>query len=179
MEFEKEKWYRLSDGFVGCFERESETEYIFKCSDGTISSFNKKFLSGTIEEIKDDIQKLGRKYDGEKLRWDLIPFEALEDVVEVLTFGRKKYASDNWKYVKGRIWRYVGASFRHLNKWWRAYVLWRKTKDEKYRLKGNNENDITMIDFETGKSHIANAICCMLFLLDCEKNTGDDEMEGY
>ena len=41
----------------------------------------------------------GRKFDGDKLRYDLIPPLALEEMVKVLTFGAQKYEPDNWQKV--------------------------------------------------------------------------------
>lgn len=32
-----------------------------------------------------------------KLRWSLVDFESLEDMVKALEFGAKKYSDDNWK----------------------------------------------------------------------------------
>jgi hypothetical protein len=85
----------------------------------------------------------GVKYDSDKLQWTLLPFRAINEVLEVLAFGAKKYAADNWKIVPEARTRYVDAAFRHLSDW-----------HLKERLDG-----------ETGKSHLAHAICCLLFLL--------------
>lgn len=85
----------------------------------------------------------GVKYDSGKLQWTLLPFRAINEVLEVLAFGAKKYAADNWKIVPEARTRYVDAAFRHLTDW-----------HLKERLDG-----------ETGKSHLAHAICCLLFLL--------------
>ena len=37
------------------------------------------------------------KHDKGKLRYDLIPPEALEALVQVYTYGATKYAPDNWR----------------------------------------------------------------------------------
>ena len=87
--------------------------------------------------------KQGVKYDDGKARWELIPFRAMRDVVDVLTYGSRKYADDNWKIVPDARKRYVSAAFRHLTDW-----------------AGGEKKDS-----ETGKSHLAHAICCLLFLL--------------
>jgi len=58
-------------------------------------------------------EELGQKFDHDKRKWSLIPFDALEEVVEILEFGAKKYAKDNWKYVEPKQ-RYTDAAFRHL-----------------------------------------------------------------
>lgn len=61
---------------------------------------------------RSDINKAARFNEG-KLRYDLIPHEALKGVAQVLTFGAKKYGEDNWR--KGLSWRSVLASAeRHL-----------------------------------------------------------------
>jgi len=91
--------------------------------------------------------KAGVKYDSDKPQWSLLPFKALTEVVEVLTYGAKKYAPDNWKKVPNAKQRYIDASFRHLT----AYASGEK------------------LDSETGKSHIAHALCCLLYLLAFEK----------
>lgn len=58
-----------------------------------------------------------KKFDGGKIRLDLLPFDSLMDVGEVLTFGASKYGDDNWRkgdsiFAK----RCLGACFRHLFK---------------------------------------------------------------
>jgi len=56
----------------------------------------------------------GIKHDGEKPRMDLLPFEALEAVAEVLTYGARKYAPDAWRTVDNAERRYLAALLRHL-----------------------------------------------------------------
>jgi hypothetical protein len=55
----------------------------------------------------------GKKYDGEKPRWDLLPWLAMNEVVKVLTMGAKKYGDDNWKMLENLDDRYLSASMRH------------------------------------------------------------------
>jgi hypothetical protein len=88
----------------------------------------------------------GVKFDNDKPQWSLLPFKALKEVVDVLTYGAKKYAPDNWKKVPNAKQRYIDAGFRHFT----AYAAGEK------------------LDPETGKSHIAHAICCLLYLLAFE-----------
>ena len=95
-----------------------------------------------LERVKPS-EATGVKYDSGKLKWTLLPFRAINEVLEVLAFGAKKYAADNWKIVPEARTRYVDAAFRHLSDW-----------HLKERLDG-----------ETGKSHLAHAVCCLLFLL--------------
>lgn len=59
----------------------------------------------------------GRKDDGGKLRYDLLPVDALREVVRVFTFGAGKYEVRNWE--KGiRYGRCYAACQRHLNAFW-------------------------------------------------------------
>ena len=85
----------------------------------------------------------GVKYDNGKPQWSLLPFKALTEVVEVLTYGAKKYAPDNWKKVPDARRRYIDAGFRHFA----AYA--------------SGETH----DPETGKHHLAHAICCLLYIV--------------
>lgn len=95
----------------------------------------------------------GKKYDSGKLRWDLLPYEEVEEVVAVLTTGAIKYGDENWKYVENAKERYFAACMRHIVRW---------KEGEK-------------IDKETAHSHLAHAICNLLFLMyfDKEKNKSD------
>jgi len=84
----------------------------------------------------------GLKYDDEKLRWDLLPYEIMEEVVKVLTFGAQKYKINNWKKVECGKMRYFAAAMRHLVAWYKG-----------------EENDS-----ETGLNHLAHAICSIIFV---------------
>lgn len=85
----------------------------------------------------------GKKFDGGKPRWDLLPIESLSGVVDVLTFGcNTKYGPWNWVKVKGWRWRYYRAAMTHVTKWWMGEA----------------------IDPETNCTHLQHAICCLMFL---------------
>jgi len=86
--------------------------------------------------------KPGTKADAEKPRWDLLPLSLLTPVVRVLTFGARKYADDNWQHVPNARRRYFAACMRHLAAW---------QSGEKR-------------DPESGESHLAHALCCLIFL---------------
>ena len=87
------------------------------------------------------------KKDSGKLKWSLLPFEELKDVVKVLMHGAEKYSPDNWKKCNDTT-RYKDALMRHVV----AYVSGDKT------------------DEEFGLSHLAHAICNCLFLMWFDKN---------
>lgn len=65
----------------------------------------------------------GRKFDGGKLRYDLVPVLAFEDMVKGLTYGATKYDDDNWKEVPYGRKRYLAAAMRHLQEY-RKGNLW-------------------------------------------------------
>lgn len=98
------------------------------------------------ETTKFSAPTMGIKHDNEKIDWTLLPFKELEEVVQVLEFGAKKYSRDNWKTVE--VDRYKKALMRHTI----AYT----------------SGEIT--DPESGKSHLAHVICNALFILWNEKN---------
>lgn len=56
------------------------------------------------------------KHDSGKQRWDFVPFDALNEVVKVYTWGHevKGYGPDNWKTVEPRD-RYFAALMRHIH----------------------------------------------------------------
>lgn len=61
-----------------------------------------------------DLKEQGAKWDGEKIRWDLLPFDALEETAKVYTIGAKKYDARNWELGIDYM-RIVGALLRHTN----------------------------------------------------------------
>ena len=50
----------------------------------------------------------------DKLRWELLPLEDVEDIVRVYTAGAKKYGPDQWQNLPDGIKRYKAALLRHL-----------------------------------------------------------------
>jgi hypothetical protein len=86
----------------------------------------------------------GRKFDGGKLEYGLLPPLALEETVKVLTFGAQKYERDNWKKVPDSKRRYFDAMERH---------IWAYKRGEQ-------------MDPESGIHHLAHAMCCLMFLYE-------------
>ena len=93
-------------------------------------------------ESKD--QEKGRKFDGGKLEYGLLPPLALEETVKVLTFGAQKYERDNWQRVPDSKRRYFDALQRHVWAWKQG----------------------EQIDQESGLPHLAHAMCCLMFLYE-------------
>lgn len=84
---------------------------------------------------------------------DLIPWAALNEVADVLSYGKDTYGAWNW--TRGARWgRYFAALCRHIFAWW-----------------GGEDRDPA-----TGKSHLAHAMCDLLFLLEYQRNGwGEDD----
>lgn len=89
----------------------------------------------------------GRKDDAGKPRWSLIPTQALEDVVKVLTYGARKYGDDNWREVEDGPRRYYDAAMRHV-------VAHRQG---------------IRLDDESGLPHLAHAVASLLFIMALER----------
>lgn len=95
----------------------------------------------------------GVKHDDGKPRMDLLPPEALREIADVLALGAQKYDAHNWR--KGFAYsRLLAAALRHVFSW------------------AGGENK----DPESGKSHLAHAACCLMFLITFEQTrTGTDD----
>ena len=109
----------------------------------------------TNTEIKTDGAK---RFDAEKIRVDLIPARATEEVGKVFTFGAKKYGDRNWE--KGMDWtRMIASSKRH---------LLAIEKGEDY-------------DPESGLLHSAHLACNSLMLTEYYHihQKGDDRRHNY
>lgn len=84
----------------------------------------------------------GLRFNEGKRKWGLLSWPALAELVKVLEFGAKKYASWNWS--NGLSWSECFESLqRHLTAWY--------TGEDK--------------DPETGLSHMAHVFCNAMFLM--------------
>ena len=88
----------------------------------------------------------GKKFDQEKPMLYLLPPKSLIEIGKVLTHGAEKYGPENWRKVDDLQNRYTSAALRHIV----AHM-----EGEKY-------------DEETDLSHLAHAMCCLLFKLEDE-----------
>ncbi len=102
-------------------------------------------VEGQIARDKVLAQSIAIKHDEGKAPWGLLPFDTLNEILKVLTFGAQKYSARNWE--KGFQYdRVFNAVMRHLTTWWQEGTP----------------------DPETGKSHLTHAACGILFLLTYE-----------
>jgi hypothetical protein len=94
----------------------------------------------------------GRKFDGGKLRYDLVDPYALAWLVASLSYGVAKYEAWNWNKVEGWRDRYYAALMRHVE-------LWRAGEDD---------------DEESGLPHLAMAMFCVMCLcaMSAPRNMG-------
>ena len=93
------------------------------------------------------------KYDTGKPLLALLPPKATLEVANILTYGANKYSINNWKTTTDSDVRYLSAVLRHIFQ----------------HLDGEE------FDEETGISHLAHAICSLLFVLE---NKLADEKKG-
>jgi hypothetical protein len=98
----------------------------------------------------------GQKHDAKKPRMDLLPFEALEEVAKVLTFGARKYAANSWQKLDCAESRYTAALLRHL------VAIQRGER----------------FDAESGLLHVAHMATNALFLLWFEIQKGKEKQEA-
>jgi len=98
----------------------------------------------------------GRKFDSEKPKMYLLPPKSMVEISKVLTFGAQKYDEDNWRKLDNLQNRYSGGALRHIF----AHL------------------DGELKDEETNYSHLAHAICCLMFKLELELENGKSEEEG-
>lgn len=114
---------------------------------------------GNVETVEIDERSgtVARKFDAGKLRYDLVPLDALEEITRVLTHGANKYGDWNWLQGDGLAWsRLIGATYRHFMDW-----VMGETKDK-----------------ETGMNNLAHCICCLLFLLTYQlREKGSDDRQ--
>jgi len=99
------------------------------------------------------MHEAGKKWDGGKPRFDLLPPDVIEDVVMIFTQGADKYGDRNWE--KGMSYsRCYAAAHRHLSAFWQGEDF----------------------DPESGMHHISHAIVNLMFLRAYEmRESGIDD----
>lgn len=87
---------------------------------------------------------IGVRFNQNKLRYDLIPQEIIDELAKVFTFGAVKYDEENWKNFNEKQQKEIMASLlRHI-----------------YAHKKNE-----IFDKETGCTHLGHAACNIAFIL--------------
>lgn len=96
-----------------------------------------------------------KKFDDGKVRYELLPPDALEEITQVFTFGATKYT--DWNWAKGlTALRLFGALCRHV-------MAWRRGES---------------FDKESGLHHLAHvAACCMMLVEQQHRIDLDDRFQ--
>lgn len=138
------------------FSSEDSCDELFSNGLDFIDIDTKNFINAVknkMESIKNDVKD-------DKLRWDLLPLEEIEDIVRVYHAGAKKYGPNRWQGLEDGYNRYKAAMLRHLMEY----------------EKGNE------IDEDTGCLHLAqvawNAIS-MLYLSKRKQGVKEDNNVKY
>jgi len=119
---------------------------------------NAKLLGINKNDKKRGKMSKGIKDSKGKIRWSLLPFDAMESVVRILNFGATtKYKPENWKKVPNKA-PYVDAIVRH----WKKYFVDKEEFDE-----------------ESKESHLASIICNCLFLIYDREHKSNIRFEEY
>lgn len=82
-----------------------------------------------------------------KTRWNIVPFEIIEQIAEILTYGAERYGDNTWKNVDKKLW--YDAMMRHVAEY---------SKGKKYNDKDWNHH------------HLMHAICNAMFIVYIEQN---------
>lgn len=77
-----------------------------------------------------------------KVRWSIVPWDALQQVAEVFEFGAKKYKARGWEEVVDAVEVYRNAAQRHLAAMFRGEIR----------------------DPESGYLHASHLACCALVI---------------
>ena len=78
--------------------------------------------NGDVTDASQRVSEPALRFDAGKPRYDLLPPDALEELVMVYTKGAAKYADRNWE--KGMSWsRCFGSLMRHSWKFWKGEKL--------------------------------------------------------
>lgn len=99
----------------------------------------------------------GIKYDSEKPKMHLLPPKAIFEVAKVLTFGANKYDEENWRKLESLETRYISGALRHIF----------------------HHNSGDTLDEESGLSHLAHALCCLLFTLEIQLEDKEEESREF
>lgn len=135
-------WYKIARGVV----------LVFHSVVGWVSSWRKSDTLSHIPPFEpfvsvEDAPPTGSKHDSGKPLMGAVPPNALLAVARVLTFGAEKYGRDNWRQVESAETRYMDAALRHLNAYQRGEA----------------------VDQESGESHLAHAVCSLMFVLELQR----------
>ena len=94
----------------------------------------------------------GIKETFNKRDYTLLPWDVINDIVDVMAYGANKYSRDNWKLVPKE--EYLKASLRHL-----IAVVQNETVDE-----------------ESGHKHLIHAACDVIYAASNDSQTSEQKV---
>jgi hypothetical protein len=135
-----------SDDMISLSNWGAQPSIVFNTDPGAFTTAGIDWTKITTTENYNSKLGSALKFDDDKLPVNLLSSEALLQTAAVLKFGADKYAEHNWR--AGFAWsRPLAAAMRHIMAF----------------------NDGEDKDPESGLSHLAHAMCCIMFLLEFEK----------
>lgn len=125
---------------------EVDDEYAEVCCNGETFVIETDIMD--IILTKDPIENKSVKNDiiDDKLRWDLLPMEEIEDIVKVYHAGAKKYGPNTWQNLDNGFERYRAAMFRHLMEYMKGERVDKETNV--HHLAAAAWNVITMLWYD-------------------------------
>jgi len=132
-----------NEDLVECPKEDDDSDYVCNRDYSAIWQYADEVATPEENSVETPV---GRKYDSGKPRYSLLPPYALEEVVEVLTYGSQKYEDYNWMRLENPNDRFFSAANRHMWAWQRG-----------------EKNDS-----ENGRNHLAAAIASLMFILELE-----------
>lgn len=136
-------WYRVVEGAVAYFD----VSRGWQLSTRDVGSLTPIPTFEQFVSVEDALVT-GSKHDSGKPLMGAVPPNALLAVAKVLTFGAEKYGRDNWRQVASAETRYLDATLRHINAYQRGEA----------------------VDPESGESHLAHAVCSLMFMLELQED---------
>lgn len=113
------KEYRLINTIIPAGTIVELREPVYKNDPITFVYYNGRSIEIPVEFITpihlvEESKSVKNDIIDDKLRWDLLPMEEIEDIVRVYHAGAKKYGPNTWQNLDNGFERYRAAAARHI-----------------------------------------------------------------
>lgn len=100
---------------ITCNDEDSKDIYMEEMAE-LVSTVSKADMNKTRDKktVNPETGSVKNDFKDDKLRWDLLPMEEIEDIVRVYHAGAKKYGPNRWQDLDNGFERYRAAMMRHL-----------------------------------------------------------------